>query len=168
MACNERLIARYADDMASMPAADRAEIETHLRSCETCRLALDAQRDVATALRARLESGAAPGFVSRVSARIDREDADRAGVLGLANWRAWTVGLAPVAAALMLMAYLGVGSNAVSSDPAGPQTFSEWATSAAATTPASVFLQPGTTGDALVEAVLTGAAPSAGGVTDGR
>lgn len=167
MACNEGRIARYADDPASMTAADRAEVEAHLRSCSDCRDALDAQRAVAAVLRERLEARSTPGFVSRVSARIDREDEDRAGLLGLANWRAWTVGLAPVAAALMLMAYLGAGSGA-SGSTTGPQTFSEWATSAAATTPASVFLQPDTTGDALIEAVLKGATPSAGGVTDGR
>jgi predicted anti-sigma-YlaC factor YlaD len=142
----EHLIARYVDGV--LADVDRARLDEHLQSCTTCRTALDAQAAVAALLRARAPERRAD-LVSKVSARLDEES----GVFGLANWRAWTLGLAPVAAALMLAAYLGIGA-AASSATQPVVAAEDWPASA------SVLMQPGTSGDALVEAVLTGTAVS--------
>jgi len=160
MTCNDAqpLIARYADDETAVPPADRDALTTHLAECASCRAVLDEQRDVAVLLRGRLETVPQPGLVARVSARIDREPEDD-GWLGLANWRAWTVGLAPVAAALLVAAYIDIGSvsSAGTAETTVPATLEEWTT---ATAPAA--LQADASGDALIEAVLTGVAPSSG------
>ncbi len=147
-----RFIARYVDGVLAEP--DRAAVEAHLESCAACAASVRTQREVAAILRDRVPE---PGvdLVSRVSARLDEE----AGVFGLANWRAWTLGLAPLAAALMLAAYLGLGAAASTTTPASA-TSDEWSATTAAQT--SVLMQPGTSGDVLVEAVLTGSAVPAG------
>jgi len=161
----DRLIAREADG-AALGADERRELEAHLEACDACRDALEPQRTVARLLRARVEVSASPGFVARVSARIDADGTD---LLGMANWRAWTVGLAPIVAALVLMAYLGIGTPDNLSLPTTPaETFESWASSNTAGTPASVFLQPSATGDQLLETVLTGAVPSSSGDSNVR
>ena len=168
MTCNdaEPQIARYADDASSLSADGRQELEVHLAACAICRAALDRQQEVAGLLRARLETVPLPGFVGRVSARIDRQDAggwrrsgaEGQGWLGLANWRAWTAGIAPLAAALIVAAYIDIrGATSSAGAEAVPGTFEEWT---AASAPAAV--QPAAAGDALIEAVLTGAIPSSG------
>jgi hypothetical protein len=118
---------------------------------------LRAQREVAALLRTRVPD-ARVDLASRVFARLDEE----AGVFGLANWRAWTLGLAPVAAALMLAAYLGLGASASTASQSATAG-DEWATAAT-----SVLMQPATSGDVLVEEVLTGSAESGGGARDVR
>jgi predicted anti-sigma-YlaC factor YlaD len=159
MTCDHSLLGRYADDADALTGQDRARVEAHLETCASCRAALDDQRAVIGVLRGRLESTPLPGLVARVSARIDRDE--NAGWLGLANWRAWTVGLAPVAAGLMMLAFLGTDTTASTGTTATPSTFDEWTTSAAGSS-ASVFLQPAASGEALIEAVLTGTAASSG------
>lgn len=156
----EHLLARAADD-ALTPAEGR-ELDAHLDTCAACREALDAQRLVVRALALRIPHDAPPEFSARVAARLDEGEP---GVLELANWRAWTAALAPVAAALVFAAYLGVGARtssdstptATASDTA---TFETWASASSGNTPASVFLQPNASGDQLLETVLTGAAPA--------
>lgn len=161
MTCTDAqpLISRYADDEQSLAPGDREALEAHLAGCAACRAELEAQREVAGLLRARLETPVRPGLAARVAARIDREATEDAGWLGLANWRAWTVGLAPVAAALLVAAYLDVAraGRSESTQPSAP-AFQEWAIPSS--NAAAVFLQPSATGDALIEAVLTGAVPS--------
>lgn len=164
MTCNaaQPLIARYADDEASLVVEVREELDRHIGVCAACRAALEEQRAVAGLLRGRLETMPQPGLVARVSARIDRESggrrAEAAGWLGLANWRAWTVGLAPLAAALIVVAYIDMRS------PASSGTTRTVAASFEELTTGSVpaALQPSATGDALIEAVLTGVAPVSG------
>lgn len=162
----ERLIAREADDPSSLGTGERAALEAHLSGCAACRDAAADQRLVAQTLRAREPLPAPAGFAARVSARLDEEDR---GLLDLVNWRAWTAGLAPVAAALMLVAYAGLG-GATSGDalPDTTATFETWTIRSAGDTPAAVFLQPDSTGDDLLETVLTGGVPAASGAGDGR
>jgi anti-sigma factor RsiW len=156
----ERLIARAADG-AQISDADRRRLDAHLETCAACRDELDAQRAVAQVLRRRTESAAYANFSARVAARIERDGAP--GFLELANWRAWTVGLAPVAAALVLLAYLGIGSATTGSTSAETTaTFESWVSASAGSTPAAVFLQPSASGDQLLETVLTGAVASSG------
>lgn len=168
MTCNDAqlLIARYVDDELAVSPADRDTLRTHLTGCAGCRAVLDEQRDVAVLLRGRLETVPKPGLVARVAARIDAADGARApggqevwedGWLGLADWRAWTVGLAPIAAALFVAAYAGGASSTGASLTTVPTTLEEWTTGAA---PAS--LHADASGEALIEAVLIGVAPSPG------
>jgi hypothetical protein len=157
----EPLIARYADDPASLGSAERQELERHIEVCEACRVVLQDQHHVARALRARSPVAVSPGFAARLAARLDAEPT---GWLGIANWRTWTVTLTPIALALVFVAWLGGSpstqppSSSVSAGQA--ETFDTWSTSSAAE-PAAVFLQS-STGDALLEAVLTGAASPVG------
>jgi len=155
----EHLLARAAD--GALSDAEQRDVQAHLEGCAACREALDAQRLVARALVARAAVEPTAGFASRVSARLD---AQQRGILDLANWRAWTVGLAPVAAALVVVAYLGIGttttSETVTTTASDTATFESWASASAGMTPAAVFLQPSASSDQLLETVLTGAAPS--------
>jgi predicted anti-sigma-YlaC factor YlaD len=170
MTCNDAqlLIARYVDDEQAVSPADRGRLKTHLAECAGCRAVLDAQRDVAVLLRGRLETVPRPGLLARVAARIDAADRAREpggqvvwedGWLGLANWRAWTVGLAPIAVALFVAAYAGIGgaSSSGALQTTVPSTLEEWTTGAA---PAALHADAG--GEALIEAVLIGVAPSPG------
>lgn len=156
----EHLLARAADGGTLTPA-DQRDLNAHLEACASCRGELDAQRVVARTLQARAAAAPSSGFSARVAARLDAEES---GFLDIANWRAWTAGLVPVAAALVLAAYLGVGStSATVSTTSETPTFDTWASASAGETPAAVFLQPASTGDQLLETVLTGAVPATTG-----
>jgi predicted anti-sigma-YlaC factor YlaD len=172
MTCNdaEPLIARFADDEPSLAEDVREQLRAHITSCAACRTALDEQRDTAALLRARLVTLPEPGLAARVSARIDRESRENRktasqreeGWFGVVNWRAWTVGLAPVAAALIVAAYVDLGSARSASvspivSPTVTATLDEWTLADA---PAA--LQSSAIGDALIEAVLTGNVPTSG------
>lgn len=163
MTCSaaEPLIPRYADDPAALSAAQRQPLELHLAVCDACRVVLEDQRHVVRVLNARPHAAVPPAFAARLAARLDAEPQ---GWLGLANWRAWTVTLTPLAAALVLIAWLGGAASLQSpalSSSAPTETFETW-TASATGEPAAVFLQS-STGDVLLEAVLTGAAAAAGG-----
>jgi hypothetical protein len=100
-------------------------------------------------------------------AAVYRLDAEPQGILALLDWRAWTVTLSPVAAALLLIAWIGVGGASTQANrSAATETFTTWTEATATGDSPAVFLQP-VSGDGLVEAVLTGAA-TAGGDTDAR
>ena len=153
----EPLIARYADDPSALGSAERHDLERHIDVCDACRVVLRDQRHVARALCARAPMAVSPGFAARLAARLDAEPT---GWLGIANWRAWTVTLTPVALALVVVAWLG---GSASTQPPAPstsagqaETFDTLTTSSTAAEPAAVFLQS-STGDVLLEAVLTGA-----------
>jgi predicted anti-sigma-YlaC factor YlaD len=162
----EPLIARYADDESSLPSGVRGALVAHFAGCARCRAVLDEQREVAALLRGRLPVNPKPGLPARVSARIDREDGAETGDaetwLGLANWRRWTVTLAPLAAALVVAAYIDLGSTRSSSTStdttsiAAATTLEDWTTADA---PPAV---QSSTVDELIETVLTGRAPSSG------
>jgi anti-sigma factor RsiW len=162
-----------------MSADERDQLDAHLEGCGACRSTLDDQLHVARVLHARVETPVPAGFAARLATRLDSatpgHTSGRAeGVLSLANWRRWTVSLVPIAAALVLMAYLGVGASGEDSVPTTVESGSisaaldNWAGSPAVSTPASVFLQPSSSGDQLLETVLTGAVPISGGATDVR
>lgn len=159
----EPLLARYADDPAALGASERAELERHLSVCDACRIVLDEQRQVARMLHARPQVSVPPGFGARLAARLDAEPR---GWLAIANWQTMTVAVAPIAAALVLMAWLGgpTASQPSMSSPAPSETFETW-TAARVGEPAAVFLQ--TSSSDLLEAVLTGT-PAPSGGSDGR
>jgi hypothetical protein len=69
------------------------------------------QEAVAAVLRATPQARVSDDFLARVNARID----ETAGWLGLADFRAWTLGLVPAAAVLVLIAILWPSSPSVTS-----------------------------------------------------
>jgi hypothetical protein len=111
-ACEEMLplILRNAEDALDEPG--RVRLATHVKACATCREALAAQTEIRQLLVQVPFPEVSGGFAVRVRAQA----MPSAGWLGLLNWRTWTLGLAPVAAMLCLLAiYAGrEGSNAAS------------------------------------------------------
>ena len=82
-------------------------LERHLEQCETCRETLEVQRCVAAVLASRPVAEAPLGFAVRVMADLEPVP----GWLDALNWRVWTFRLAPVAAALLVVAALGFGAD---------------------------------------------------------
>lgn len=145
-------IARRAD---GLPEDDgqRARLDAHLAGCANCRAALESQRAVRDLLRARGYAPVSAGFDARLAARLD----DASGWFGLVDWRAWTFGLAPVAAVLALAAYL---TTATTGTPATGVTLDEWARTAAIAsgTASSGLLQQDVSSESLLESMLAGPA----------
>jgi len=111
------------------------------------------QEAVAAVLKSLHAPEVSPGFVARVNARIDAT----AGWLGLADFRKWTLGLVPAAAALVLAAILW---------PAAPSTAPP--TLSTPSTPSSSQFTPSSyddwqrdvTANALLETSLSARAPA--------
>ena len=128
-------------------------LERHLEQCETCRETLDVQRRVAAVLSSRPVAEVPLGFAGRVMANLEPVP----GWLDALNWRVWTFRLAPVAAALLVVAALGFGPT----EAAEPLEFSdlvaEWVVEedAEGLPAVSLLWQEEVTDDALLEAVLT-------------
>ena len=102
---------------------------------------------VAATLRSAPPPEVSPAFLARVNARID--DDGRAGWFGLLDFRAWTLRLAPVAAAVALIALLWPD---VAIDPTPATTVSEVANTF---TPSSQEdWQQDVSANALLEAAL--------------
>ncbi len=80
-------------------------------------------------LRMRPANDVSLRFGAQLSARLD----DASGWFGIADWRRWTLRLTPVAAALALATYLGLGTTIRrrrrSCDV--PQSVNDWALGAA-------------------------------------
>lgn len=128
-------------------------LEAHLDGCPACREAAGGQRDVAALLAARPDAAPPLGFATRVMAHLDAPPT----WLDVINWRRWTVRLAPVAAALLVVAAVGLGR----AEAVEPIEFSELVTDwvgeddAAAPPGFSLLWQGEVSGDVLLEAVLT-------------
>jgi len=107
------------------------------------------QEAVAEVLRATPAARVPDDFLARVNAKID----ETAGWLGLANYRAWTLGLVPAAAALVLLAILWPVSSSVT-QPSQPAP-SNAASSVQTFSPSSSLdWQRDVTSNALLEAAL--------------
>lgn len=154
----EPLIARFSDDSASLKTAERQHLEQHLVHCAACRALIEDQRHVARVLHARPPVTVPPAFAARVAARLDAEQ----GWLALGNWRRWTATLAPVAAALVFAAWMG-GSTPAPASLNSDDAFDAWTMSNGTGESAALVMQSSTS-DALLEALLTGAAASPGEV----
>jgi hypothetical protein len=145
LSCDEavRYLARSAEiDEQAVP-----ELEAHLAVCASCRAALDEQRLVVDVLRARPAELVSPGFAFRLHQRLD----ETIGWFGLADWRAWTLRLTPVAVALALAALLTSGPATASSGLA------DWTMSGPdASSNASLLWQPDATPDSVLETMLGG------------
>lgn len=105
--------------------------------------------DVAEVLASRPQEKVPADFVARVSARIDAEE--RSGWSGIADFRLWTLRLAPATAAIALIA-LAWPTAATTDTPAGTDVVAVQAESFA---PGSVDDWQGeVSADALLDAAL--------------
>jgi hypothetical protein len=144
-------IARFADAPESLDETTRAGLRAHLAECESCRSAVDTQRVVAAWLRTRPVDQVSPQFAARLAARLD----EVSGWFGLADWRIWTLRLAPLAAVLALAIVLSETSTSSS------VTLEEWAVGDTSST-ASLVWQGSVTSESLLETMLTGESVTAG------
>ena len=109
------------------------------------------QDPVAALLRATPPVTVPTDFLTRVNARID----DTAGWLGLADFRAWTLGLVPAAAALVLVAILWPAAPAATAAPASAPPTQTQVVSSQTFTPSSYSdWEQDVTANALLEAAL--------------
>jgi hypothetical protein len=155
----QRQLVRLADptESAAWTAADRADLEAHLDQCADCRAALAEQRFVAGVLQSRPALQPSPAFAVKLAARLD----EVSGWFGLLDWRTWTLGLAPVALAIFLIAvFAGSSSNptvnsSTAETPAA--TLETWTRGVNETSSvASAVWQDRTSSDALLETMLLG------------
>jgi anti-sigma factor RsiW len=150
-------IARLADDPDALDAQTRATVEGHLNDCASCRAAVDTQRAISAFLKMRPADSLSPQFASRLAARLD----DASGWFGIADWQAWTLRLAPVAAALALATYLGLGASTQT-----PATIEEWTLEATESSAESLLWDSAITAESVMETMLTGELPAGGGGTN--
>jgi anti-sigma factor RsiW len=148
-----RLIARRADGEVGT-RAEEAALDAHLADCPECRSTLDDQAAVSAVLRSRPAEPVSSAFASRVASRLD----ELTGWLGVADFRTWTLRLAPIAAMLALTALLT--ARAFSSEQS-VVTLEEWARpQAQASSGAAVLWQQNVSADAALETLLTGRTPT--------
>lgn len=96
MTCAPERVTGYVDD--ALDATTRAEVESHLATCATCREQVASERDLRAGLRALPVPELRPGFESAVRRRLAAESRGR---------RAWRL---PVAAVLALLALWARGA----------------------------------------------------------
>ena len=147
MTCADAIksIARFADAPESLDGVAHQDLTAHLEQCASCRSALETQRVVAAWLRTRPADHVSPDFTARLAARLD----DVSGWFGLADWRVWTLRLAPLAAMLALAIVLGSESTTPTS-----VTIEDWTVGDTST--ASLLVQENITSESLIETMLTG------------
>ena len=160
MSCKQWLPAllRAADGRLN-DADEAARFAAHLRGCAGCRQALAEQEAARRLLAARVDAPAPAGFAARVLSAV--QEAPR--WMDLLRWRTWTYRLAPVAAALLLLAGLVVRSAAGQAPSAAgnvEEVVDVWTYGAAegGELPAYALLgQDGVSGDRLLDAILSAA-----------
>lgn len=113
-----RLILDAVDD--AIDPESSARLNRHLNGCPTCRADLDAQMLVRQILAERPADMLPQGFSERLAGRLDGTPATW---YQQANWRAWSIRLLPIAAALLLAA--GLVERAHTSTHSIEDTFSE-------------------------------------------
>lgn len=151
-------IARRADAPETLDATILRAVDSHVAGCAACRAVLDEQRAVAGMLRMRPANDVSVRFGAQLSARLE----DASGWFGIADWRRWTLRLTPIAAALALATYLGLGttSQAPASVPAAvPLSVNDWALGAAEGQPGSaresMLWESGVSAESVLETMLT-------------
>ncbi|MBI2834891.1 MAG: zf-HC2 domain-containing protein [Acidobacteria bacterium] len=150
------LISRHID--GRLTDEERRRLDGHLEHCGGCRDDLIEQHLVADVLRARQAISPPAGFAERLGARLDLESS----IFGVADWRRWTWRLAPVAAALFLVAAVTAGQRDETTAGETTGALSTWPASVARNTPggASVMWSENVSGDTLLSSVLTGSSPA--------
>ncbi len=153
MTCDDVERAVIARAARRLDPAGAERLEAHLDACAACREAAGGQDEVAGVLSARPDAPPPLGFATRVMARLDGP----ATWLDVINWRRWTVRLAPVAAALLVVAAVGLRPAAAVEPIEFSDLVTDWvAVDEAASSPAlSLLWQEEVSDDTLLEAVLT-------------
>ncbi len=152
-------LVRLADDPDALDRDTRHKVVAHLDGCEACRADLETQRTVAAWLHTRPADHVSPEFATRLSAELDVAS----GWLGVADWRVWTLRLAPVAAVLAIATLLGLGGPTER-----PVSIEDWTmVSTDASSPATL-LQSDVNPESLMESLIFGALPAGSGAGDAR
>ena len=153
MRCDDVERAVIARAAGRLDPAGAERLEAHLDGCAACREAAGGQDDVAALLSARPDASPPLGFATRVMARLDVPPT----WLDVINWRRWTVRLAPVAAALLVAAGVGLRPAAAVEPIEFSDLVTDWVeVDDAAGPPAlSLLWQEEVSDDTLLEAVLT-------------
>ena len=156
MRCDEAQEMLAREDGGRLSLDQQRALSTHLVACTECQGVAHDQRMVAEILASRPDAQVSPGFADRVVSALDAQES---WVL-LADWRRWTLRLAPVAAGLALAAVL-VPSTMI--EASGPQLEQVTETLALGdregeTTMASLFWQPDVDPDTLLVVAVTGSA----------
>jgi anti-sigma factor RsiW len=94
------LLVRAADD--SLDADGRAWLDAHIERCEACRAALHTQQLVQSLVATAFEVDPPLGFATRVLSRIE----PRERWLDRLDFRRWTWRVSPVAAGLLMAAWV--------------------------------------------------------------
>ena len=153
MRCDDVERAVIARAAGRLDPAAAGRLEAHLAGCPACREAAGGQDDVTAVLSARPDAAAPLGFATRVMARLDGPPT----WLDVINWRRWTVRLAPVAAALLVAAGVGLRPAAAVEPIEFSDLVTDWVEVDDAAGPAALSLlwQEEVSDDTLLEAVLT-------------
>jgi len=142
------LVAAAAD--GSLDPQRRRALDAHLAGCAQCRAALEEQRLVASVLASAPIHEASADFLRHVNARIDAAEGS---IFGVADFRTWTLRLAPLAAVLALIAWLAPGT---SGNPAASATSTGQSLQTFAPADAADW-QRDVPANALLEAAVSGA-----------
>ena len=153
MRCDDVERAVIARAAGRLDAAGLQRLEAHLAGCAACREAAGSQVDVAAVLSARPDAPPPLAFATRVMAHLDGPPT----WLDVINWRRWTVRLAPVAAALLVAAAVGLRPAAAVEPIEFSDLVTDWVEVDDAAGPAALSLlwQEEVSDDTLLEAVLT-------------
>ena len=148
------LLEAAADGLDEVSASDRDGLMRHLEQCAECRLALEEQRAVRTALVSRVDAQPPVGFVARVLSEVDAGPS----WVDMLRWRTWTVRLAPVAAGLLLLGLVTARNTPdTTQSVVGLSELAEsWAFGEQGTTPVfTLWGQDDVAGDLLLDAILS-------------
>jgi hypothetical protein len=169
----EALIAREVDGLLEDDEA--VALGAHAESCGACLGLRRASLDVARALALRIDAPVPAGFAARVTTRVFPDES--IGWIDAINWRRWTEGMLPVAAALLMVAIVAGNRSATMTTEDTEVTSSESAAAAAdvwalsgegdAATALSALSADGSSEDVLATMLGTSAAGTEG-KSDGR
>lgn len=97
----------------TLDVSGEARLAAHVAGCPACRRALEEQKAVKQLLATLPAVEVSADFAARVRQRIARS----VGWWEFADWRIWTLRLAPVAALLALLAWVPFGGDTTTSTP---------------------------------------------------
>jgi anti-sigma factor RsiW len=125
----------------------RAAIDAHLATCGRCRRLIANQQIARQALSSLPMPAVSPDFVARVRQRT----AGRLAWLDAANWRAWTLGMMPAAALLVLALWLPLQRDASWSMTA---VLDYWSRGATSDQEMQMLLDPNTEASAVLDSAV--------------
>src|SRR5262245_9416970 len=100
--CESMVPVILASVEGTLDATGETRLAAHVAECPGCRRALDEQKAVKHLLATLPPVTVSPDFAARVRQRV----AQSIRWWEFADWRVWTLGLAPVAALLVLLAWI--------------------------------------------------------------